>query len=135
MNLSEASNLPTNRSFGSLFTAVFTGVGIYGYFQAWAQTLWMACLAIAILFALVSLLAHRWLTPLNKAWFVLGQLMGAIVSPIVLGIIFFLLLTPVALITRLFGRDELLLKRSSAESYWIDRTPSGPEPDSFKNQF
>jgi len=75
------------------------------------------------------------LTPLNKAWMKLGDLLGKVISPIVLGIIFFVLLAPVALVTRLLGRDELRLKMSNSSSYWIDRTPPGPAGDSFKNQF
>jgi hypothetical protein len=65
----------------------------------------------------------------------LGELMGKVVSPLVLGVIFFVLLTPVGLIGRLLGRDELRLKRTNSESYWIDRVPPGPAGDSFKNQF
>lgn len=61
--------------------------------------------------------------------------MGKIVSPIVLGLIFFTLLTPCAMIGRLFGRDELRLKLPNTESYWVERTPPGPDPDSFKNLF
>ena len=61
--------------------------------------------------------------------------MGKVVSPLVLGVIFFLLISPVALIGRLFGRDELRLKKANSNSYWIDRVPPGPAGDTFKNQF
>ena len=61
--------------------------------------------------------------------------MGKVVSPIVLGLIFFGMLTPVGIIGRLLGRDELRLKKAPVTSYWIDRDPPGPAPDSFKNQF
>ena len=84
---------------------------------------------------ILTLLAPQWLRPFNRAWFLLGELLGKIVSPIVLGVIFFLLITPVALVGRLLGRDELRLKRKPVNSYWVDRTPPGPEADSFKNQF
>ena len=83
----------------------------------------------------MTLAAPRLLAPFNLAWFKLGLLMGKVVSPIVLGIIFFVLLTPVAVIGRLFGRDELRLKRKAVQSYWIERVPPGPDGDSFKNQF
>lgn len=63
------------------------------------------------------------------------MLLGKIVSPIVLGIIFFLLISPVALVTRAFGRDALRLKAAETGSLWITRTPPGPDPESFKNQF
>jgi hypothetical protein len=76
------------------------------------------------------------LSPLNKAWFRLGLLLGKIASPIVLGAIFFLMITPVALLMRLGGRDVLGLRRKkSVSSYWIDRTASEPNSSSFKNQF
>lgn len=75
------------------------------------------------------------LAPLNKAWAALGQILGRLVSPIVLGLIFFCLITPVALIGRVAGRDPLRLKTRADTSYWIKREPSGPAPDSFRNQF
>jgi hypothetical protein len=65
----------------------------------------------------------------------LGILLGRIFSPFVLGVIFFVLLTPISILTRLFGRDELKLKKRSLESYWVDRSPPGPPLDSFKNQY
>ena len=75
------------------------------------------------------------LLPLNKAWYRLGLLMGKVVSPIVLGILFFIVITPVAIVTRLFGRDVLLLRKRDVNSYWIERNPPGPQPESFKEQF
>jgi hypothetical protein len=63
------------------------------------------------------------------------MLLGKIVSPIVLGLIFFVLITPAALITRLFGRDELKIKKRTVESYWVDRSTLGLESESFKNQY
>jgi hypothetical protein len=75
------------------------------------------------------------LTPLNWLWYELGMLLGKIVNPIVLGFIFFVLITPVSIVTRLFGRDELRIKKRHVESYWIDRSPPGPPLDSFKNQY
>jgi hypothetical protein len=73
------------------------------------------------------------LAPLNRAWFGLSLFLGKVVSPIVLSIIFFVLIAPVALITRLFGRDALLLKKRQASTYWVDK--ESIEPGSFKNQF
>jgi hypothetical protein len=65
----------------------------------------------------------------------LGLLLGKIISPIVLGLIFFVLITPVSLVTRLFGRDELKMKKRSVESYWVDRSPPEPPSNTFKNQY
>ena len=106
-------------------------------YSAWKGAIpWSIGLAIvAALFAVCAMAAPAVLAPLNRLWFRFGMLLGKIVSPVVLGVIFFLILTPVSIATRLFGRDALLMKKRDVESYWIDRTPAGPAPESFKNQF
>jgi len=86
-------------------------------------------------FSVATLLSPQLLAPLNRLWYGLGVLLGKIISPIVLGLIFFVLITPVSLVTRLFGRDELKMKKRNVESYWVDRSPPGPPSDSFKNQY
>lgn len=128
-------SLPSERSFGLLFVVVFAAAGVYGSLEHWNWALVGSCFAASVLLVLITLFASAVLAPLNKAWFQLGQLLGKIVSPIVLGIIFYGLLTPVALVTRVFGRDELKLKRRGLASYWVQRDPPGPASDSFKNQF
>jgi hypothetical protein len=75
------------------------------------------------------------LRPFNKAWYKLGLLMGRVVSPIVLGILFFILISPIAIVMRLAGRDALKLRKQNVQSHWIDRAPPGPSSDSFKEQF
>lgn len=90
---------------------------------------------IAGLLCLLTVIAPSRLSPLNRLWFRLGVLLGKVVSPLVLGVMFFLLITPAALVTRLLGRDALMLKKRSVSSYWVDRIPPGPPGDSFKNQF
>jgi len=135
MGIALAPKLPSNRSFGFLFSAVFAVTGIYGFYKDWNQCTWGACLIACAVVGLITLLTPRLLAPFNRAWFFLGQLLGKIVSPVVLGIIFYGLLTPVGFVARLFGRDELRLKRQSVTTYWIDRVPPGPAADSFKNQF
>jgi hypothetical protein len=129
--------LPSERSFGLLFGAVFALLAGYGWlFKGWSLVIVLALVAVALAFLLLGFVAPRVLRPLNWLWFQLGQLLGKVVSPVVLGAIFFLILTPVSLLTRLFGRDELRLKRKASQtSYWLDRVPPGPEPESFKNQF
>ena len=84
----------------------------------------------------LALLAPRALAWPNRAWFALGMLMHRIVSPVVLGAIYFLVVTPIAFAMRLAGRDPLDRRREAAKaSYWKDRVPPGPKPDSFRNQF
>lgn len=131
-NSNTATVIPSNRKFGWLFSAIFAIVFIY--FQYHHST-WLAIVSLSFsgFFALITIFYPSVLSPLNKAWFALSLFLGRIVSPIVLSIIFFVLITPVALVTRLFRRDILLLKQRQVSSYWIDKEPI--EPDSFKNQF
>ena len=126
--------LPTNRRFGWFFAAVFFAVAAYAFWRGW-RAVSLVTLIVAISFAVTTLLSPQLLAPLNRLWYGLGMLLGKIISPIVLGIIFFVLITPVSLVTRLFGRDELKMKKRNVESYWTDRSPPGPSSDSFKNQY
>lgn len=125
--------LPSNRKFGLFFTLVFTVVAAYFYYSAnisWAYVF----IGAASIFLLVTLINSDLLLPLNKLWMRFGLLLGMIVSPIVLGIIFFGLFTSIAILMRLSGRDELRLKFSHKASHWISRD----EPiksESFGNQF
>ena len=137
MTTDQTHPLASERSFGLLFGAVFVLLAAYGwFFKSWSSVVELSLLGVALAFVLLGFVAPKILSPLNWLWFQLGQLLGKIVSPIVLGAIFFLLLTPVSLVTRLFGRDELRLKRKASQtSYWLDRAPPGPAPESFKNQF
>jgi hypothetical protein len=126
--------LPSNRKFGWSFSAVFFIVAVYG---AWNFSTFWATLffVIAFIFAILAGTLPSSLTVLNKLWFKLGLLIGRFLSPIVLGLMFFVIITPIALITRLFGRDALRIKERPVSSYWIDRIPPGPDSESFKNQF
>ncbi len=137
MTTDQTQVLPSERSFGLLFGIVFALLSAYGwFFNGWSLVVVLSLVAVALAFVLLGFVAPKVLGPLNWLWFQLGLLLGKIVSPIVLGAIFFLMLTPVSLVTRLFGRDELRLKRKASQtSYWLDRAPPGPEPESFKNQF
>ena len=125
--------LPSNRKFGIFFTFVFTAVAAYFYYStnvSWAYVF----VAAALAFLLVTLIKSDALLPLNKLWMRFGLLLGIIISPIVLGVIFFGLFTPIAMLMRLNGRDELRLKYAEKASHWISRG----EPiksESFKNQF
>lgn len=131
---SSPAPMPSNRKFGGTFTGIFAALFLYA---VWKSSLWLGALSavLALLFAAATLIAPERLTPLNHLWFKLGELLGKIVSPIVLGAIFFILITPIAVIGRLMGRDALRLKRRNAASYWIDRETDGPTGESFKNQF
>ena len=88
--------------------------------------------AIAFIFLILGILNSKILTPLNKIWFRFGLFLGKIVSPLVMGIIFFLVVTPIGLFMRIIGKDILNLKFNKNESYWIKKT--GPK-SKMKNQF
>jgi hypothetical protein len=126
--------LPSNKSFGMFFCLIFTLVS--GYFVMVSSiVLSLIFGVIAILFGLSAYFAPSLLHPFNRLWLGLGILLGKLVSPMVLGLIFFGLLTPLSLVTRIFGRDELKLRKRNVQSYWIERTPPGPQSESFRKQF
>jgi Saxitoxin biosynthesis operon protein SxtJ len=131
----KSSNLPSNRTFGLLFIGVFALLGFYSLWKGWVVNATQVFFALSALLAAITLFAPVFLTPLNKAWYQLGLLLGKVVSPIVLGILFFIVITPVAICMRLAGRDALKLRKQDVSSHWIDRKPPGPEPESFKEQF
>ena len=125
--------LPSNKKFGFFFTFVFAILAFYFLFID--SILWAQAFAIlAVLFLLITVIIPQVLLPLNKLWMRLGLLLGMIVSPIVLGIIFFGVVTPYGVVMRMFGRDELRLKFTKKSSHWISRSES-IKSDSFKNQF
>ena len=124
----------SDRGFGLVFTLVFAVIAAWPLIQGSPVRWWSA--AAAALFAVISVLRPSLLSAPNKAWTRLGQLMGAVVSPIALGVVFFLVITPTSLLMRMAGKDPLRLKRDpTAPSYWIKRQPPGPAPDSLTRQF
>lgn len=127
--------LPTDRSFGLTFAGVFTVLAAWLAYKGSGH--WIASLSVAAAFGLLALVFARILHPLNVAWMWFGGVLNRIVSPIVLGIIFFVVFTPVSLIFKLRGRDILSRKfEPSQPSYWLHRTPPGPDAErSFPRQF
>lgn len=125
----------SNRDFGLLLAGFFALLSAYEAYQGADAFMIYGYLISGAVLGLVGVTAPKLLTPFTKTWIKIGESMNKIVSPLALGVIFFLLITPVAIVTRLFGRDELRLKKVNTNSYWIDRVPPGPAGDSFKNQF
>lgn len=127
--------ISSERSFGWVFTVVFVLIGLYPLLGEEPAVRDWALVAAALL-ALVTLLRPALLGPANRAWARFGLLLHHIVNPLIMGFIFFLVVTPIALLMRLFGKDMLALRFDpGAASYWIPRSPPGPEPDSLRNQF
>lgn len=126
--------MPSNNKFGWFFSAVFAMTALYSYSHQ-SKTFAVATTIVCVFFAATTFFSPQLLTPLNRLWYALGMLLGKVISPIVLGVMFFVLISPVALIGRIIGRDELKIKKSFVQSYWVDRIPPGPSSDSFKNQY
>ena len=125
---------PSNQKFGFFFSAIFFILSVY----QWVTHKNIAAVLFLILFLFTifsTLISPTRLEPFNKAWFRFGEILGRIVNPLVMGVIFFIILTPLAVALRLAGRDILLIKRRNAMTYWIDRDPVGPAADSYKAQF
>ena len=122
--------ISSNRSFGTVFFIVFLLVALYPLIYNEDIRLWSV--TISLVFLLLGLLNSKILTPLNKLWFKFGIFLGKIISPFVMGIIFFLVVTPIGLIMRLLGNDLLNLKYNNKQSYWIKK--DGPK-SKMKNQF
>ncbi len=120
----------SNKSFGIVFSIVFLLIAIYPLINNDELRIWS--LFIAIIFLVLGLINSKVLTPLNKLWFKFGLLLGRIISPVIMGLIFFLVVTPIAFIMRIIGKDLLNLKISKDKSYWIEKT--GPK-SKMKNQF
>jgi len=128
------NEVPSNRSFGWMFTAFFTLVGVYSLWRGGAVHPWM--LGLAAVTAALTIVRPEWLAPLNRIWMRFGEMLHRVVSPLVLGIIFYGVFTPVGFAMRMAGRD--IMKRRfepGAKTYWIKRDPPGPAADSFQDQF
>lgn len=124
----------SNRSFGVVFAVVFAIIGTYPLLAGDPVRIWS--LGVAGGFGLVTLVAPQVLRPLNSLWFKFGMLLGRIINPIVMFLIYVITILPIGLIMQALGKD-LLRRRLEPEatSYWLERAPAGPEPDSLKEQF
>ena len=123
--------ISSNRSFGIVFFAVFLFIALYPITYSEDIRIWS--LIISFIFIILGLLNSKILTPLNKSWFKFGVILGKIISPIIMGIIFFLVVTPIGLIMKVFGKDVLKLKYNKKDNtYWIEK--NGPK-SKMKNQF
>ena len=120
----------SNKSFGIVFFIFFLIIAIYPTFFDGNLKVWS--LVISIIFLILGLLNSRILTPLNILWFKFGMLLGRYVSPLAMGFVFFIIVTPTGLIMKLFNKDLLNLKKKKSKSYWIKRDTIKTD---MKNQF
>ena len=126
--------LPSNIKFGFFFCLIFLLLGIFFLFSG-SSGYSLTFFGLAIIFLVLTLIRPDFLLPLNKMWMAFGFILGTIVSPIILGLIFYGLFTPIALFMRLIGRDELNLDLKTSESYWKTKIKNPTIENSFKNQF
>ena len=120
----------SNRSFGIVFFVVFLLIGLFPLINNSEIRLWS--IVISLIFLVLGLLNSKILSPLNKLWFKFGIFLGKIISPLIMGVIFFLVVTPIGFIMRAMGKDLLNLKFNNGKTYWIEK--KGPK-SKMKNQF
>ena len=122
--------ISSNRSFGIVFFIVFLLIALYPLLKGSDLRIWS--LVISFVFLVLGLINSKILTPLNRLWFKFGLLLGRFISPLIMGIIFFVVVTPIGIMMRLLKKDLLNLKYNKKGTYWIDK--SGPK-SKMKNQF
>ena len=109
-----------NRSFGLLFFIVLLAFALWPLTKKGEINLFL--ISISLIFLILGLLNSKILTPLNKSWIKLGELLGRIIAPIVMGVVYFIILTPISLLVRLFGKDLIGMKfNKNSKTYWIKR--------------
>ena len=123
--------ISSNRSFGFLFFVVFLAVSLWPLKSQGDLRLW--AFILSLIFLVLGILNSRFLTPLNKLWYKFGIFLGSIASPIVMGIVFFMVVTPIGLIMRFLGKDLLRVNKNKiASTYWINREK---QKTTMKKQF
>ena len=131
---SEAIEGSSDRVFGLVFAGVFSVVALWPLVQGEAIRLWAMLVAVA--FLVLAIAIPRSLSQLNRLWMRLGLLMGRVVSPVAIGIVYYLTVVPTGLIMRALGKDPLRLRfERERPSYWIKREPPGPNPKTMNDQF
>ena len=133
MTKQRKDELPSNKSFGAFISFLFYIATLYFYFYG-ELYITIILLISAVIFSFLALIGSKFLAPLNTGWMWLGRILGKIISPIILFFIFFLIFTPVSLIMKIYGRDELKIKKLNKLTYWVTYDRQGVQ-DGFKNQF
>ena len=126
----QKTKIGSNRNFGIVFFIVFLIIAFWPLLNSNEINYWS--LTISITFLILGLANSKILTPLNKIWFKFGILLGNVIAPIVMGIIFFLIVTPTSIIMKILGKDLLNLKKNNNNSYWIEKSNQNSK---MKNQY
>ena len=129
--MKKKTDLPSNRNFGIVFFIVFLAIALWPLFNQNEIRFWS--LIISIIFLILGIINSKVLIPLNRIWFKFGILLGTIVSPIVLGFVYFMFVVPTGYIMRFLGKDILNLKKdSNIKTYWINKKEKNTN---MKDQF
>ena len=130
----EVDKVSSERSFGLIFAGFFALLGALSLYSGAER--WHYWFPLAGVFAVLAYAAPRLLAPLNRLWAKVGLLLHMVISPVILGILFYVCVTPIGMLMRMSGRDPLRRKfEPAAKTYWITREPPGPAPETFNNQF
>ncbi len=130
----EHVQVSSDRAFGFVFTVVFSVIALWPLLSGGTPRWWAVVAAVTL--AGVAIVRPALLAPFNRLWTRFGLLLNKITSPLIMGLLFYGIITPFGLIMRWVGKDPLRLRFDpSAESYWIERVPPGPAPETIKNQF
>ena len=128
------NEMPSSKNFGFFLVFCLMLLSIYEWYMSNYVLSKLLIVSELIIFTLAIYRPH-YLSFINKVWFNFGQVLGKLSSPLILGFIFFLILSPIAIVTRFFGRDLLLLRKRYIKTYWINRINNVTNYESFKNQF
>ena len=128
--MQEKIKLPSNRNFGIVFSIVFLIIATWPILNQNEIRIWS--IIISLIFLILGLINSKFLSPLNKAWFKFGLILGSVIAPVVMGVIYFLVVTPTGLIMKALGKDILGLKRNKNSTYWLEKDNSN---NNLKNQF
>ena len=130
----EAMTVGSNRSFGIVFSVLFAFLGLGPLLRGRPPRGW--ALVVAAVFLVAALALPRMLEPLHRVWLRFGLVLHTLISPVIMGLVFYTTVTPIGLVRRLLGQDPLGLRfDSGAVTYWIERHPPGPAPDTMPRQF
>jgi hypothetical protein len=127
-------SLPSNRNFGLVFAGFFLLIALWPAIRHGEGLRWWA-LAAGAAFAGLAFFKNSALAPLNEIWFKLGLALHAVMGPLIMGLLYFCVVSPIGVALKILGKDPLRLRRASASTYWISREPAGPARNSMKQQF
>ena len=126
--------LPSNKKFGLVISCFLILLGTYFFYKSFIY-LGIVFIILSLIILGIAFIKPSLLTNLNKGWMLIGYLLGKVINPLVLGIIFFVLITPLAFFLKIIGRDELNIQSPSSNSFWKIKKLKKIESNSFKNQF